>query len=234
MAGIIAVAASASVLAAATAVDKNASGFITGEQIVLSTTPTGSAYSWGLSKQSGATARSDLDDGSAATPVFTPDVAGVYNITVDVDGTEYTLRLTVTQLAQSTPLEAVRFSPVADSAVPTPALGAALYYSSDQDALVTKLADGSVPRSYVLRFADVAVSAFTIDQTFQVGVTADVTPDLNALGTIRSQSAGAPLVLLRCYPDEGEVVLVFGVTGSINWVGGTADLAVQILPVAAS
>jgi hypothetical protein len=238
MAGITAVAASADVTSGESAADNSASGFITAEQIVLATSPAAAtSYSWGLAIPQGSSAgRSALSSTTDAAPVFTPDVAGTYVITCTVDSsTSYVLRLTVTALAVAVPTQAIRFSPVTDSSVIAPALGAMLYYSSDQDALVTKLPDDSVSRSYVLRFADVVVSAFTIDQTYQTTVSVPgLTADQNALGTIRQQSAGAPLVLLNCRADENEVVLVFGVTGSINWVGGTADLAVQILPAAAS
>jgi hypothetical protein len=232
MAGIIAIAATGQVQSGDTSADNNASGFLTAEQIALATTPTGSSYSWGLSRPQGSTARADLNSLTDATPVFTPDVAGVYCITCDVDGTPYTLRLSVTQLAVSHPLEALRFSPVTDAQVEAPTLGAAMYYSSDQGRLVTKLTDDTVVITpYVLRFADVAVTAFTIDSTFQTAVSVPgMVPSQNANGTIRAQSVGAPLVLITTRPDEDELILVFGVLGSVNWVGGTVDVSVEILP----
>lgn len=131
-------------LAGETSANNAASGFITAEQITLGTSPTGTVYSWGIAKPSGSTARGNLSDDDVAAPVFTPDIAGVWCLTCTVDGTPYTLRLTVTQLAESTALDALRLSPVADSAVPAPALGAVIYYSSTQDALVTKEPDGDV------------------------------------------------------------------------------------------
>jgi hypothetical protein len=61
-----------------------------------------------------------------------------------VSGTTYILRISVTQLAVSYALEALRLSPVADSQVATPATGVALYYSSTQSALCTKNSAGTV------------------------------------------------------------------------------------------
>ena len=60
-----------------TAADKSISGLVVGERATLSTTPTGTVYSWSLAIPSAsATARSALDDDDAAGPKFTPDAAG--------------------------------------------------------------------------------------------------------------------------------------------------------------
>lgn len=137
MAGIVAV--SSSQTHSPASADDTASGYITGDQIVLTTNPTGTNYSWALSSPSGSNAlrvRFAGDDQPSAS--FVPDVSGVYSVVAVVDGVTYTLRLSVTQLAQSTALEALRLLPVADSQVPPPPVGVALYYSSTQGALAVK------------------------------------------------------------------------------------------------
>lgn len=137
MAGIVAAAASKT--HAASGADVSDSGFITGEQVALSVTPTGTDYQWALAIPSGSSsARVRFSGDDTATASFTPDVAGIYSVSVVVDGTTYILRLSVTQLAQSTTLEALRLIPVADSQVPAPAVGVAVYYSSTRSALVVK------------------------------------------------------------------------------------------------
>lgn len=127
------------------AADKSVSGYVTNETITLSTTPTGSAYSWGISKPAGATARSDLSSSSSASPSFTPDVAGYWVVTCTVDSTTtYVIRVSVTQVAITTSYEAIRLSPKEDADVPTPALGCAMYWSATQDALAIKDSAGDV------------------------------------------------------------------------------------------
>jgi hypothetical protein len=141
MAGINAIAGSAT--HAASGVDVAVSGFVTGETIALTAAPTGTDYQWALSAPSGSNAlRVGLAGTDEAAAAFTPDVAGLYAVSVVVDGTTYILRLSVTQLVQSYALEALRFSPVADSQVPTPATGVALYFSSTQGALTIKDTSG--------------------------------------------------------------------------------------------
>lgn len=145
MAGILAVSAEQVMTAPDTAVDKSVSGYVTNSQITLSTTPTGSSYSWAIAKPSGSTARAALSSATAEAPVFTPDVPGYYTVSVVVDSTTtYVIRISVTQTAITTSYEAIRLSPKADASVPAPALGVAMYYSSDQDALVIKDAAGDV------------------------------------------------------------------------------------------
>jgi hypothetical protein len=143
MAGISAV--SSSKTFAAGGVDVAASGFLTGDQVALTTSPTGTNYQWALSRPSGSNAlRGALSGDDEAKAAFTPDVAGIYAVSVTVDGTVYILRLSVTMLAQSTTLEALRLTPVADSQVPAPAVGHALYSSSTQGSLAVKNAAGAV------------------------------------------------------------------------------------------
>lgn len=145
MAGILANSASKTMVAADTSADNNVSGYTTGEQVTLSASPTGSSYAWGLAIPQGSTAaRSRLSDATAASPTFTPDVAGYYVATCTVDGAFYVLRLSVTQSAISTTIEALRLQPKADADVRAPSTGAALYWSSTQGALVIKTSNGTV------------------------------------------------------------------------------------------
>jgi hypothetical protein len=143
VAGITAAASTTS--HAASGATATASGFICGEVITLTATPTGTDYAWSLSLPSGSSAgRVGFagDDEAAAT--FTPDVDGTYTVTVDVDGTVYTLTLSAVNLAVTNSVQGVRLSPVADAQIPTPAAGATVYWSSTQDALALKDSSGDV------------------------------------------------------------------------------------------
>lgn len=143
MAGIIATSATTN-NSASTAVDASVSGYIAGEAVTLTTTPTGSTYSWSLSVPSGST-RSVLTSDTASAPRFTPDVAGYYVITCTVNGsTVYVMRLAATALGSVGVIDALKLIPTSDASIPTPSLGATLYYSSTQSGLAIKLTDGSV------------------------------------------------------------------------------------------
>jgi hypothetical protein len=143
MAGITAIAASKT--HAASGADVSDSGYITGETVALTTSPTGTNYLWSLAAPSGSNAaRLRFAGEDTATASFTPDVAGIYAVAVVVDGTTYMLRLSVTQLAASTVLEALRLTPVADSQIAAPAVGHALYFSSTQNTLALKDSSGNV------------------------------------------------------------------------------------------
>jgi hypothetical protein len=132
-------------LAAETAADKAVSGYITLEEIALATTPTGTAYSWSIAKPSAATSRSDLDSTTDAGPAFTPDVEGYYTISCVVDSaTTYIIRIAVALVASVSTLTTVRFIPVANASVPTPATGRTVYFSIESAALVEKRSDGTV------------------------------------------------------------------------------------------
>lgn len=145
MAGILAQSASVTTTSGQTSVDNTFTGFVTGERITLSTSPTGTDYSWGQSIPSAsAQARSELSSLTAAAPTFTPDVAGTYVVTVDVDGTDYVLRLTVQAASIAEPVEAVRYSPRGDATIPAPAAGFSVYYSSTQSGLLAKDPDGQL------------------------------------------------------------------------------------------
>jgi hypothetical protein len=128
-----------------TAVDKSISDLVVGEQATLRTSPAGTTYAWSLSIPSAsASARSALDDDEAVAPKFTPDAAGTYTITVDVDGTSYSLRATVASVTIAEYAQALRMAPVADATIPAPSQGMTLYYSSTQSTLCVKKPDGTV------------------------------------------------------------------------------------------
>jgi hypothetical protein len=132
--------------AAAAGADVAASGFLVNEQIVLSAEPAGSGYAWSLSAPSdSAPVVSALDDAEDARPAFTPDVPGLYLVTVTVDGaTAYVLRIAVARPSILRTAEAWNLLPLADSQVPTPQVGVSLYFSSDAGALVVKNTSGAV------------------------------------------------------------------------------------------
>jgi hypothetical protein len=143
MAGVNAV--SSSKTHAATGVDVAVGGWVTGQEIALSTTPTGSGYQWAQSLPSGSNAiRAALSTDDDATVKFTPDAPGIYAISVVVDGTTYIIRLLVARLATSSGVDVLLLPPIADSQVAAPALGRALYFSSDQNAVCLKDPDDNV------------------------------------------------------------------------------------------
>lgn len=168
MAGILASSASKTMTPGETQPDDAESGYVTGEQIALSVTPAATTFSWGIAKPSGATVRANLSGTTDATPVFTPDVAGFYVVTVTVDSsTSYVIRLSVTQVAITTAAEAVRFQPKADASVPAPARGEALFFSSNVSRLRVKTTAGAVrdidPSARIGTFTLVAGSAVVAD-----------------------------------------------------------------------
>jgi hypothetical protein len=145
MAGITANSASVTMESGDTAADNTFDGFILNEQITLATSPTGSTYSWGLARPSGATSRSDLSSSTAATPRFIPDAAGYYVITCTVDSnTDYILRISVTASAATTVTEALRLPPKAAGTVTTPTTGFAVFNDSAVDRLRKKDSSGTV------------------------------------------------------------------------------------------
>jgi hypothetical protein len=145
MSGILANSSAKTMTDGDTSEDNSVAGYVLSEQIVLTTSPTGAVYSWGLSKPSGATSRSDLNDSASDAPTFTPDVAGYYVVTVNVDiSTSYVIRIAAVAVAVTTPREAIRFTPLEDTQVTAPPLGCCLYFSSTQNALAVKFPDDSV------------------------------------------------------------------------------------------
>src|SRR5687767_894793 len=108
MAGIIATSSSHTMTSGETSANNSTSGYVVGEQITLSTNPTGSEYAWaiGIPTDSGAS-RSALSDDEDDSPTFISDVGGIYVVSVTVDSTTaYTLICSVTDLVASTPHEA--------------------------------------------------------------------------------------------------------------------------------
>lgn len=146
MAGIKANSASVTMEDGDTATAKVQSGYVTGEQITLTTTGSPSTYLWALSIPAGSTAaKSNIDTTTGATPKFRPDVAGEYVVTVTVDGsTSYRINMQVTAATAVDLTGALHFSPRTDASVSTPNNGRTLYYSSDQSALATKDSSGTV------------------------------------------------------------------------------------------
>jgi len=128
-----------------TAPDNVVAGYITAEQIALSTTPTGTTYEWSLAKPTGSSARADLSASTGASVSFTPDVAGNYGIACTVDETTtYTLLLAVANVGQVITLGILQFMPLHDAQVPTPATGRSVYYSIESAKVVEKRPDGTV------------------------------------------------------------------------------------------
>lgn len=194
MAGIKANSVSVSMLDGDTAVDQAKAGYVTAEQVTLTTTPTGASYSWALSTPAGSTARADLSSTTAAGPVFTPDVAGYYVVTVTVGGsTAYILRLSVTQVAAVDTYEAVRFAPKAPTAVPTPPLGEAMFFSSTDARLVSKDTSGVV-RPHASRLASYTVATLPSAATQGAGCMIYVSNELG--GAVLAFSDGT--VWRRC------------------------------------
>jgi hypothetical protein len=125
--------------------DAVSTGYVTHERVTLSVSVSGTTYRWGLSCPSGsAEAMSRLSATDIASPSFLPDAPGYYVITCLVDTTTYILRLTVTSVGISQLAEVIRLSPLADAAVPAPAAGLSLYYSSTQASLCVKDPLGAV------------------------------------------------------------------------------------------
>lgn len=144
MAGISAV--SASKTHSASGADVSATGFIVGERIALSATPTGSGYQWAMAAPTdSAPAYSGLDDDTDATPRFIPDVAGYYVLSVDVDGTQYVLRISVAAVGTVRASEVYNFQPLTDSQVSTPQVGFSFFCGADHSNLpCIKKTDGTV------------------------------------------------------------------------------------------
>jgi len=115
-----------------TGASASVSGFVVGEQVTLTTTPTGTNYAWIQSIPiSSGPAKSRLSDDTGASVSFVPDVGGIYVVGVQVDAvTVYTLSLSVTDTAVSSPYEAIRLQQIADAGVPAPVAGAVALYES--------------------------------------------------------------------------------------------------------
>lgn len=127
-----------------TSADNAVTGYVVGEQIILTATPVGTSYSWAISKPSGASARASLSDTDTGTVKFTPDAEGYYVVTVNVSGTDYVLRIAAVAVGTVSALSVANLLPLEDDQVPAPATGASLYFSTTQDALAVKFPDNSV------------------------------------------------------------------------------------------
>lgn len=149
MAGIVATSLTTN-NSSTTSADSSISGYIAGEAITLTTTPTGTSYAWTLSVPGGSS-RTSLTSDDASSSRFVPDVDGYYVVTCTVSGsTVYVLRIAVAAIGTVNSISALRAQPLTDAQVPTPATGVTIYYSSTQSAL---------------SFKDTAGDVFTIDST---------------------------------------------------------------------
>ncbi len=131
MAGILANSASKTMTSGSA--DNSVSGYLVGEQIVLTVTPTGTDYVWAVAKPSGsATARSNLDATTGASVKFTPDAEGYFTVSCVVDSTTtYTLRIAAQSIGTVTYHSASNFSPLNNAQVPVPALGHTWFHSTE-------------------------------------------------------------------------------------------------------
>lgn len=131
MAGILANSASKTMTSGSA--DNSVSGYLVGEQIVLTVTPTGTNYVWAIAKPSGsATARSNLDATTGASAKFTPDAEGYFTVSCVVDSTTtYTLRIAAQAIGTVTYHSASNFSPLNNAQVPAPALGHTWFHSTE-------------------------------------------------------------------------------------------------------
>jgi hypothetical protein len=88
-----------------------------------------------------------LSSSSSLTPTFVPDVEGYYLVTATVDGaTNYSLRIGVLNVANTSTITAIRFLPVNNSQIPAPPSGATVFFSIELNDMARKLSDGSVAR----------------------------------------------------------------------------------------
>jgi len=128
-----------------TLVDNSVSGYLASEPITLALTGSPVSARWSLSRPVASGGGCVLGDPDALSTSFTPDAEGFYVATCVVDGTtSYVIRIGVAQLAHVSTIAALRFMPVSDASVPTPALGRTLFCSSDNGGMSAKLPDGSV------------------------------------------------------------------------------------------
>lgn len=214
MAGILGNSSSSTMVSGDTSADNTAEGYVTNEQITFSVTPTGAAYVWGLAKPSGSTARASLSADDTATVTLTPDVAGYYVVTCTVDSTTtYVLRISVTQVAQTTSLEAIRFSPKLPAAVPTPALGGALFWNTTANQLFVKDAAGN---SYPFNYD--AVQSFGGE-----GTSTDATEFTLASWTPPADGVFVVCVIVAS-SDENNDAATFIRTASFKRVAGTVTI----------
>lgn len=144
MSGILAV--SVSVPTPGTANPNVVAGYVVGEQIALSTVPSGSSYVWSQSIPAGSTPlRAGLTATSGASVNFTPDIVGEYVVACVVDGTTtYVIRLTVIAATVAAAVTGTRYLPVTDGSVAAPSTGCVLYFSSTTSKLSVKFPNNSI------------------------------------------------------------------------------------------
>lgn len=146
MAGILANSVSATMVSGDTSPDNTATGYISAEQITLTTFPTATTYAWVLSSPSGSSgAKCFLVGAAEASATFTPDVEGVYVVTCVTDAASYVIRLTVLKIASTGTTQAMRLSSTNSAQIPTPAPAAVtLFFPSGAAVLAIKDSDGDV------------------------------------------------------------------------------------------
>ena len=138
MAGILANSVTGSMVSGDTAVTQTVSGYVSSEQITLSTSPTGSTYAWTLSRPSGTTVRSDLNNEDIAAPKFTPEAEGSYLVTCTVDGsTVYTVQIGVLAASTSNAVQVLRLQPLKNASVATPSDDSVNVYNSYENAALS-------------------------------------------------------------------------------------------------
>jgi hypothetical protein len=139
MPGILANSASVTMTSPADTQD----GFVANERVTLSTSPTGSSYSWGLAKPAGS--RASISDDSVAAPTFVPDLTGIYVVTCVVNGTTaYSLRVSASTVTAAALAGSLHMLPQAAASVPTPALGRVLFQDRTTGTLRVKDTVGAV------------------------------------------------------------------------------------------
>lgn len=220
MAGILANSASATMLAAATSDDNAVGGRVTGEQITLTVSPSGTDYAWSWSiPSSSSPARSALSADTGASVTFTPDVAGVFTVVCVVDGTDsYTLRITVTSTAISQLVEAIRQTPKVDATVPAPALGLTTYFS---DTLSQWAGKDPSDRVWPLLTGTMGAALTNADATVTIGgggrrVLPDATLTANRTVTLGTSNAvlGDVIEIVRLDTEAFTLAIVNGGAGA--------------------
>ncbi len=206
-------------LAGATSDDNAVAGRVTGEQITLTVSPAGTDYAWSWAiPSSSSAARSALSATTGASVNFTPDVAGVFTITADVDGDIYVLRIVVTSTAISQLAEAIRQTPKADATVPAPAVGLMIYFS---DTFSQWAAKDPSDRVWPLLTGAMGAALTDADQTLTVGdggrrVLPDSTLSANRTKTLGTSGAvaGDVIEIVRLDTEAFTMPIVNGGPGA--------------------
>ena len=219
MAGITANSASVTMAGGDTAADKAVGGFVTGEAVALATSPTGSTYQWAISRPEGSSAaRATLSSASSATPSFTPDVGGYYTVSCTVDGTTvYVLRASVTQVAVTTALEALRLQPKSAASVVAPPVGRALFVDPADLELTAKAPDATVTKHQPETVAAVASTGVTPAAAATIAVADLAAVDLEVRATMRATDGTHHAALWKSatFYREGGAVAQLGTTEDV-------------------